>query len=212
MIDHWIYDIIYTSLRCLLGLGFGAITAIVIAAVFQIVPSKARMIFELLIDYIRSIPILAIVPLVAWFCGPSEIGKFIIIALATGCIITKHMIDIIGEPHIDLELTLKSMGISNGRRWVIYFWPRLRYSVVSGIRVALGVAWISVVAAEMTGIFRSGLWSGGLGYRLTIFYENSDWKGMMTIILLFGILGVLSAKIMDLFLGIDPSKTRNSKS
>ncbi len=57
-------------------------------------------------------------------------------------------------------------------------------SVLTGIQLALGVAWIVLVPAEMLGV------SSGLGYMILDFRDVNDYGAIMAIIITIGFLGL----------------------
>ena len=59
-------------------------------------------------------------------------------------------------------------------------------SVLTGIQLALGVAWIVLVPAEMLGV------SSGLGYMILDFRDVNDYGSIMGIIITIGVLGLAS--------------------
>lgn len=58
-------------------------------------------------------------------------------------------------------------------------------NVVLGIRLALGVAWIVIVPAEMLGV------TSGLGYMILDFRDVNDYASIMALIVIIGVLGIV---------------------
>lgn len=195
--DYLFWDILLSSLRWGCGLSIGMIFAFLIALFYQSRFYRLRTAIEHIIDFLRAIPILAIVPFVAWWLGPRESGKLLIIAIASGCIVSRATIDSLQRPAVDLELFLHGARLPRKQMLLLYQVPRICSSLAGGTKLAVGVAWISVVAAEMTGTYRAGFWSGGLGYRLQACYEDSSWAGMIAGMVVFGILGLCSTKAVN---------------
>lgn len=71
-------------------------------------------------------------------------------------------------------------------------WEVLRYvlfraslpSILTGIQLALGVAWVVIVPAEMLGV------ASGLGYMILDFRDINDYASIMAIIITIGLLGL----------------------
>ena len=63
--------------------------------------------------------------------------------------------------------------------------PKLAKQVLTGIRLAVGVAWIVIVPAEFLGI------TSGLGYTIQDSRENLMYDSLAVMILVIGILGFL---------------------
>ena len=54
-----------------------------------------------------------------------------------------------------------------------------------GFQLALGVAWIVIVPAEMLGV------ASGLGYMILDFRDVNDYASIMALILIIGLLGLM---------------------
>jgi len=63
--------------------------------------------------------------------------------------------------------------------------PAIAFDVMTGIRLALGVAWIVIVPAEFLGI------TSGLGYTIQDSRENLMYADLAVTILAIGIIGFL---------------------
>ena len=61
--------------------------------------------------------------------------------------------------------------------------PGIRPHVLTGIRLALGVAWIVIVPAEMLGV------DSGLGYQILNARDQLDYSLLAAIMLLIGVIG-----------------------
>jgi len=57
-------------------------------------------------------------------------------------------------------------------------------SILVGIQLALGIAWVVIVPAEMLGV------ASGLGYMILDFRDVNDYASIMALILVIGILGL----------------------
>lgn len=62
--------------------------------------------------------------------------------------------------------------------------PSIRPYVMTGIRLALGVAWVVIVPAEMLGV------SSGLGYEILNARDRLAYDEMLVVIILIGIIGI----------------------
>ena len=58
-------------------------------------------------------------------------------------------------------------------------------NVLVGLQLALGVAWIVIVPAEMLGV------SSGLGYMILDFRDVNDYASIMAVIVVIGLIGVM---------------------
>lgn len=61
--------------------------------------------------------------------------------------------------------------------------PAIMFDVITGIRLALGVAWIVVIPAEFLGV------SSGFGYAIQDARESLEYANLMAMVLMIGIVG-----------------------
>ena len=141
------------GLAVLLGVPFG----ILIGA-----SARLRSLCMPLVDFVRPIPPLAWVPLaILWFgLGLTSaaylifLGAFFPIVLGTCS----------GVRGVD-RLCIDAARLLGAKRWDIWrkvLLPGAMPSIITGIRVGMGIGWMTLVAAEFTGV-RSGY---GLGYMI----------------------------------------------
>lgn len=77
-------------------------------------------------------------------------------------------------------------------RWVIL--PHALPSIANGMRIALGVTWLVVIAAEIFPGTRSGL-----GYMLCTACKTSEYEYTFAAIIVIGIIGLLSNEVLRRF-------------
>ncbi len=63
--------------------------------------------------------------------------------------------------------------------------PAIRAHVMTGVRVALGIAWVVLVPAEMLGV------GSGLGYEILNARDRLAYDEMLVVILTIGVLGII---------------------
>ena len=195
VIDALLLDALWSSLRWLMGIGIGTIAAVSLY-LLGVSFCAVRRPISLSADFFRAIPVIALVQAFFAFFGPAEVGKFLMIAWATAFPIYVHILHaaVIGPE----ERLIFLAGRATSRERLIWLQlPLLSAAVLGGLRIAVGIGWISVVAAEMLGVFDSGPWSGGLGYGVTRLSEISDYPAMTVYLAVFGILGLGSAAVFE---------------
>jgi sulfonate transport system permease protein len=143
-----------------------------------------------LIDFTRAIPVIALVPLVQWHVGFNEYGKIGLIAWAVMFPMYLSVRTADGQRFQNLEVAMRAAGFSGADLFFHYRLRKLAVGGVRGVELGIGIAWLSVVAAELVGTYTKGFWSGGLGYRLTLAYNNADLTTMYFSIALFGVFGI----------------------
>jgi len=190
--DHIIPDITIS----LLHFGIGLAAAFSIALPLAIGMGWSRSIFKVMdpiIEILRPIPPIAWIPLaIVWYHLTHYAAGFIIFLGAFFPILISSYTGFRDVPRVLVE-TGKVLGCIGDKKLIKYVaFPYALPSVAIGTRVGMGVGWMSLVAAEMFGVSRSGL-----GYRL--FNEFYYWKQMDYVIAYMLILGLLSLLLDRLF-------------
>jgi len=192
-------DVALTCLRWLIGIAAGTMLGVGVAVAEGAVATRRRRGWRLLaicirsaLDFLRSIPILAIVPMVIML-GVKERWKIGLIGWAVSFPIWISIRHARTLEMIDAELALAASGLSRTGVFRTYTFPKLLIGLLHGIETAIGIAWISVVAAESFGTFTKGFWAGGLGHKAIQAYEANNWSGLLLCLVLFGTLGLGSA-------------------
>ena len=124
--------------------------------------ARARDYFTPFVEMIRPIPPLAWVPIaILWFGIGDRSASFIIFL---GAFFPILLNTINGVLSINRQLIESSVILGAKRRdlFTKVLVPGAMPSIITGIRIALGIGWMTLVAAEFTGI-RSGY---GLGYMI----------------------------------------------
>jgi sulfonate transport system permease protein len=138
------------------------------------------------VQMIRTIPHLALIPLViAWF-GIGEEGKLFLIAL--GVMFPIYLNTFHGIRSIDPGLI--EMGRVYGLRGMSLFWqiviPGALPSILVGVRFGLGIMWLSLIVAETISA------DSGIGYMAMNAREFYQMDVIVLGIVLYALLGKLS--------------------
>lgn len=138
------------------------------------------------IQMLRNIPVLALIPLaLAWF-GIGEQVKIYLVAFGVFFLIyanTYHGIRY-ADPEL-LEMS-KVYGQSPWRRFIDVILPGALPSILVGVRLALGVMWLVLIAAETIATDK------GIGYMAMTARNIMQMDTVVLSILLYSILGKLS--------------------
>lgn len=141
-------DIRVSVLRVLIGFGIGVGVAIPVGFLmgwYRVV----RAVIEPYIQFVRMIPPLAIIPLVILALGIGETAKVLVIALASFlvCVIATF------QGVVSVDRTTINAARVLGAGDVALFWrvviPASSPYIIVGMRVGLGAAWTTLVAAEL---------------------------------------------------------------
>lgn len=143
-----------------------------------------------IIDGLRPVPALAYIPLVILWFGIGESARVLVIGLAAflSCVVsvTAGMKEV-PEVYVDAARTL---GASRGQIFRTIALPASVPYIFAGLRVALGAAWGTLVAAELIAA------QTGLGFLLEEGQQFFHTETVIVALVLIGILGYL----MDLLL------------
>ncbi|MET8654227.1 ABC transporter permease [Nocardia aurea] len=94
-----------------------------------------------------------------------------------------------------LLLVARSFGASRREQLSSVILPAIRAQVQTGLRVALGIAWVVLVPAEMLGV------RSGLGYQILNARDQLAYDQVMAVIVVIGIIGyaldTLSRVVLD---------------
>ncbi|MEM9668886.1 MAG: ABC transporter permease subunit [Pseudomonadota bacterium] len=186
-------DIGISSLRWLIGLSLGSIAGLILSIICAW--DKGQKTISPLVYFLRSIPILGLVPLIQWYFGPKELGKVLLISWAVIFPIWISFVSVL-QRNEDQDSALAMLGPNSSAPFKLrhFFLPKLGAAFISGINLAVGLGWLAVVASELVGTFNKGFWAGGLGYRLfDAFNTQNDWRSGLLCIALFGVLGLTTS-------------------
>ncbi|MBU8833302.1 ABC transporter permease [Mycolicibacterium goodii] len=185
------YDDLLASLqRILLGFGLAAVVGIALGVLVGR-SEVARMTLRPFIELVRPIPAIALVPLTILLFPSSEQGIVFITFFAAFfpvVVSTIHAMD--SMPKV-WEEAAQTMGA--GRMSLLFhvIIPGALPGIFAGLSVAMGVAWICVVSAEMI----SGQF--GIGYYTWQAYGLLDYAGVVVGMISIGALGLGTAWLVE---------------
>lgn len=181
-----INDIAVSFVRVLVGFFISAVLAITLG-IFIGISKKVESFTDLIIKLLKPIPPIAWIPLAILWFGIGEGSKIFIIAIGAFFPILINVVD--GIKNIDKKYLELSKVYEVPRRKVIskIVLPGALPSIMTGIRVGLGNAWVCVVAAEMIAA------TTGVGYMIMDARSLSRPDVVIVGMLIIGIVG----KLMD---------------
>jgi NitT/TauT family transport system permease protein len=139
-----------------------------------------------IIEILRPIPPLAWIPFaIIWFgLTPLSAGFVIFIGSVFPIIINTYS-GFRGVPRIFVEAG-RMLGCTKGWSQIRYIaFPAALPSVAAGVRIAAGVGWMCLVAAELFGVSNNGL-----GMALWFYYNLHQMDCVVVYMLLLGLLGL----------------------
>jgi NitT/TauT family transport system permease protein len=176
---------VLTSLRRVaVGLAAGAAVGLPLGLAVGSLPVFGRAsgpVFQ----FLRMVSPLSWTPLAIILLGVGDRPVYFLIAI--GCVWPIVLNTAAGVAALDRRWV--TVGRSLGaNRWEVLrtiVWPGIRPNVLTGLRLAVGLAWIILVPAEMLGV------SSGLGYFTLNTRDRLAYAELMAAILVIGALGFL---------------------
>lgn len=184
--------ILISSQRVLAGWGLGMLISIPLGLFIGRI-GILRRIFEPFIDFLRFIPAIGFLTLFLMWFGAGEKSKVVLIMYAT--VFTLLINTISGVLSVDITRIQAARSLGASELQIIYsvLIPSAVPYIFTGIRLALGGAFTSIVAAEMLAA------KEGIGFMIytSRLYFRTDWifVGLLTL----GLMGYISDRLIRLF-------------
>jgi NitT/TauT family transport system permease protein len=177
-------DVVASLRRVLIGFALGVAAAVPVGFLMGWYP-LARGLLEPWVQFFRTIPPLALIPLTIVLMGIDETPKIFVIFLAAflACVIATFQ----GVVSVDRTLINAARVLGAGdftifRRVVV---PASMPFILVGMRVGLGSSWATLVAAEIIGA------QEGLGHRMQNAQLYFDLPTIFVGVISIGVLGLL---------------------
>lgn len=182
--DPEIYRAILASLQRIFA---GWLIAVILGTGIGLAASlsrRARLILEGPMSACRPLPPAALVPLAILWLGIGNAASISLVAfVAMWPVLINTIAGIENVPRVLREVAL-TMGASTRQLIATVLIPAALPSIVLGMRLAMGLAWMSVVLSELVGV------KHGVGALLLTLQQNDDVATMLLIVLLIGVLGL----------------------
>jgi taurine transport system permease protein len=168
--------------RVVVGFFFGALVGIPLGYVMGL-SNWFRGWFDPIVEFMRPVPPLALIPLVIIWAGIGEEGKIILLFLAALWIMAIAARAGVSGVNISKVHAAYSLGASKWQimRYVIV--PNSLPEIFTGARVAMGVCWGTVVAAELVAAEK------GAGMMIMVASRFQLTDIVITGIILIGVIG-----------------------
>lgn len=185
---------VYTSfMRAFRGFSLTILFAVPLAVLFHSFKGFFSY-FDGLIHFLRSVPPLAMIPLLILWFGIDEASKLALIVLS--CFFPIFLNTLSGLDNVDKKLLVMGDSLDLNRMEKIKYImiPEAAPSVITGLRLALSNSWRALVAAEMIAA------SSGIGYMILDAEEMAKTDVVYVGILTIGIMGLLMDKFFLMIL------------
>lgn len=174
----------YSIYRVLTGYFFAALVAIPIGFVIGMSPLMYRA-FNPFIQILRPISPLAWMPLALFIIKDSETSAIFVIFI---CSIWPMLINTafgVAGVRQDWINVARTHELSPWRTAFTVILPAAAPTILTGMRISIGIAWLVIVAAEML------VGGTGIGYYVWNEWNNLDLNSVIFSILMIGLVGML---------------------
>ena len=182
--DSFWLDFLSSIKRAVIGLLFGALIGVILGILTGRLFLIDRLVSPLL-NVLRSFPPVAIIPFIILWLGIGETAKIFSIFFASimPIWISTHN----GVKNVPV-VYLKNAKIQNISTLRVYFQiilPASLSSIVSGVRIAIAIAFIMIYVSELTGSSR------GIGYQIDINHLAYRIDRMMAALFVLGLMATM---------------------
>lgn len=149
-----------------------------------------RTLLNPFLNLLRPIPAIALVPVaIVWF-GIGEGSKYFVVSYTVFLTVwfnTHHGMQYVPETYLRAA---RSLGATRLREFLTVVLPAAAPHIFAGIRLGVALAFLSLVAAELSGA------SSGLGFRLQEARQYVRTDRMFSLLIILGILGATADLIV----------------
>jgi taurine transport system permease protein len=175
--------------RVLVALGLGILLGVPLG-LYMGVSKFFKSFFDPLIELYRPVPPLAWAPLILTIFGIQDDGKiFLLFMVAFAIMVISARTGASGTQLTKIRAS-HSLGASNRQIMTNVIMPNALPEILTGVRIAIGVCWGTLVAAEIL----AG--TTGIGFIENIARTVSDYETIWVTILIMGLLGLAFDLIM----------------
>ncbi|WP_171052706.1 ABC transporter permease [Ruegeria sediminis] len=189
-------DLVWSTLQSLGRVLAGFCVALVLGLSLGVLMGASRAVRENLdpiIESFRPIAPMAILPIAILWFGTGTPAALTIVAYAAFFPLLVNTV--YGVSRVDRQLVraAQTMGVNRLRTIATVIVPAAVPSVLLGSRLAMGVAWTAIIAAELAvGAKSGGGTSGGIGQMMFVFYAYSiDLNGIVVCMIVVGVIALM---------------------
>ena len=172
----------YSLFRVIVGFFLGALVGIPLGYAMGL-SGWFRGWFDPIVEFMRPVPPLALIPLVIIWAGIGEVGKIILLFLAALWIMAIAARSGVSGVRISKVHAAYSLGASKWQIMRHVIIPNSLPEIFTGARVAMGVCWGTVVAAELVAAEK------GAGMMIMVASKFQSTDIVLMGIILIGIIG-----------------------
>jgi ABC-type nitrate/sulfonate/bicarbonate transport system permease component len=154
---------------------------------------RIRDIFDPIVESFRPIAPMAILPVAILWFGTGTPAALSIVTYAAFFPLLVNTVHGVSRVDRKLVLAAMTMGVPRSRILARVILPAALPSIMLGSRLAMGVAWTAIIAAELgVGSKSGGGASGGIGQMMFVFYAYSiDLNAIVVCMIVVGVVALL---------------------
>jgi len=172
----------YSLFRVIVGFALGALVGIPLGYAMGL-SDWFRGWFDPIVEFMRPVPPLALIPLVIIWAGIGEVGKIVLLFLAALWIMAIAARAGVSGVRISKVHAAYSLGASKWQVMRHVIVPNSLPEIFTGARVAMGVCWGTVVAAELVAAEK------GAGMMIMVASKFQSTDIVLMGIILIGVIG-----------------------
>ena len=173
----------------------GYISSVVIAVLLGLILGRLPKVFQYVnpaVQLLRPISPTAWMPFIVLLFGIGDVPAIVIIFIAAFFPVLLSTVSAVGNIDPVYLKVSRNFGIKQpSLTWKVIF-PAAFPQIASGIHLALGTAWIFLVAGEMVGA------QSGLGYQIIDARNNIRADILLATIVVIGVIGILLDSLLKL--------------
>jgi ABC-type nitrate/sulfonate/bicarbonate transport system permease component len=153
------FDVLVTLARVACGFCAGTLLGIGLGLAMSY-NRKVLYFFDPLVESMRPVPVIAMIPFFLMWFGIDELGKFLLITLGVFAILVVSTVEAVRNVPSKYLLAAQTLGASKAQRFRTIIIPAIIPELIGPLRVATALSFTLVVAAEFMGA------QAGIGYRI----------------------------------------------
>lgn len=189
-----------STLQSLGRVAAGFLGALVLGATLGVLLGVNRRLRENLdpiIESFRPIAPMALLPIAILWFGTGTPTALAIVGYAAFFPLLVNTVHGVSRVDRKLVAAARTMGIGRGRILLSVVLPGAMPSLLLGARLAMGVAWTAIIAAELAvGAKSGGGNTGGIGQMMFVFYAyNIDLNAIVVCMIVVGVVALLIDRV-----------------
>ena len=178
--------------RVLVGFACALVLGVLLGVLMGSSPGLRRNL-DPIVESFRPIAPMALLPIAILWLGTGTPTAFAIVTYAAFFPLLLNTVHGVSRVDRKLVQAARTMGIPKARILALVVLPGALPSILLGARLAMGVAWTAIIAAELAvGAKSGGGGSGGIGQMMFVFYSYSiDLNAIVVCMIVVGVVALL---------------------